>query len=368
MSGASLAADVITSEPYWRGRPVSVPPGGTAYDDESPRSRRSSGGGSSRRWRSPGSWEAPLHSMSPKSQKQGQQASPSHDQQQQQQRSQHEGHGHGPSQEHGGGYSMNSVTATSFMGSLSFVQVQMMAFIVVFTSSGLVPLEEIFFVVFLTLYSLILATWAFPPVSRSAPPKVFSGNRLFKVHVTAGAVIGMFLPLSYVLGGFAKNDHMAVECVTPHLFLLSCQVLTENIIVDLTYVSLPVRALIPIMYNWHRLSLLAEWNRRLLQVAAAATSAASVQASANSHPASGPTGASSGVIIRTALVGGGYWQLFGRYLAVANLVYWSLNLFGFLLPVFLPRAFKRHFEMEAAAATAVPPAGLSSKEKEKKAH
>ncbi|CAI5958198.1 unnamed protein product [Closterium sp. NIES-64] len=256
MSGASLAADVITSEPYWRGRPVSVPPVGTSYDDESPRSRRSSGGGSTRRRRSPvgsGSWEAPLHSMSPKSQKHTQQSPPRDQQQQQQQQQQgalHEGagyhHGH-VSQEHGGGLSMNSVAATSFMGSLSFVQVQMMAFIVVFTSSGLVPLEEIFFVVFLTIYSSILATWAFPPVSRSAPPKVFSGSRLFKVHVTAGAVIGMFLPLSYVLGGFAKNDHMAVECVTPHLFLLSCQVLTENIIVDLTYVSLPVRALIPIM-------------------------------------------------------------------------------------------------------------------------
>ena len=45
----------------------------------------------------------------------------------------------------------------------------------------------------------------------------------------------------------------------------------------------------------------------------------------------------------------GAWHLFGRLLAAVNLVFWGFNLFGFLIPVFLPRAFKRHFEMELAA-------------------
>lgn len=41
------------------------------------------------------------------------------------------------------------------------------------------------------------------------------------------------------------------------------------------------------------------------------------------------------------------WFWFGRVLAVANLVYFSINLFGFLIPRFLPRAFKRYFQERA---------------------
>lgn len=37
------------------------------------------------------------------------------------------------------------------------------------------------------------------------------------------------------------------------------------------------------------------------------------------------------------------WYWFGRVLAVANLVYFSINLFGFLIPRFLPRAFENYF-------------------------
>ena len=38
------------------------------------------------------------------------------------------------------------------------------------------------------------------------------------------------------------------------------------------------------------------------------------------------------------------WYLFGKGLAVANLAYFSINLFGFLIPSFLPRAFERYFQ------------------------
>lgn len=37
------------------------------------------------------------------------------------------------------------------------------------------------------------------------------------------------------------------------------------------------------------------------------------------------------------------WFWFGRSLAAGNLLYFSLNLFGFLIPRFLPRAFDRYF-------------------------
>jgi hypothetical protein len=37
------------------------------------------------------------------------------------------------------------------------------------------------------------------------------------------------------------------------------------------------------------------------------------------------------------------WYWFGRSLAVANLAYFSINLFIFLIPKFLPRAFEIYF-------------------------
>jgi len=37
------------------------------------------------------------------------------------------------------------------------------------------------------------------------------------------------------------------------------------------------------------------------------------------------------------------WIWFGRGLAALNAIYYSLNLFGFLIPFFLPRAFEQYF-------------------------
>lgn len=44
-----------------------------------------------------------------------------------------------------------------------------------------------------------------------------------------------------------------------------------------------------------------------------------------------------------------YWNAFGQILSAVNLIYWALNLFFFLIPIFLPMAFKRHLEAEKEA-------------------
>lgn len=51
----------------------------------------------------------------------------------------------------------------------------------------------------------------------------------------------------------------------------------------------------------------------------------------------------SGVLIVILVVQDIGWYWFGRSLAVANLVYFSINLFGFLIPQFLPKAFEIYF-------------------------
>lgn len=40
----------------------------------------------------------------------------------------------------------------------------------------------------------------------------------------------------------------------------------------------------------------------------------------------------------------------GRGLAVANMAFWSFNLFGFLLPVYLPRVFRGYYSAPSSKA------------------
>ncbi|CAN6242014.1 unnamed protein product [Urochloa humidicola] len=220
------------------------------------------------------------------------------------------------------------------MGSLRVIELQLVAFIMVFSASGLVPLIDLAFPVATTLYLLVISRLAFPPLhsklhpaAPSASPEIFRGSKLFQAYVVVGTTVGLFLPLAHVLGGFARGDDAAVRAATPHLFLLSCQILTENVVGSLDAFSPPVRALVPLLYTVRRVFVILDWvydvwaNRTLTRSSTAQE------------------------------VG---WLWFGRYLAAANLVYFSANLFVFLIPKFLPRAFEKYFRTrdEVCAKTA----------------
>lgn len=148
------------------------------------------------------------------------------------------------------------------MGSFRVIELQLMAFIVVFSASGLVPLIDILFPVVISIYAVVIGKLVFPRY-KNAELSVFKGNRVFQAYVIFGTLVGLFLPLAYVLGGFARNDQEAVRAATPHLFLLSCQVLSENLVSGLQIFSLPVRALMPLMYNTRRLFALVDWTEEM---------------------------------------------------------------------------------------------------------
>ena len=94
-----------------------------------------------------------------------------------------------------------------------------------------------------------------------------------------------------------------------HLFLLCCQIMTEaSTKRRVTTVPLPIRVLVPCIYNTVRLSYLWWW----------------VQSSFLSS--------SSSLLSTAPLV-----------LAVLNMVYWSLNLFGFVIPIAAMRYMRSHF-------------------------
>lgn len=148
------------------------------------------------------------------------------------------------------------------MGSLRVIELQLVAFIMVFSASGLVPLLDLLFPALTTAYLLALARFAFPShgtTVSSGSQEIFQGSRLFRFYVVVGTTIGLFLPLAYVLGGFARGDDHALRSATPHLFLLSFQMLTENIISGLSLFSPPVRALVPLLYTVRRIFVIIDW-------------------------------------------------------------------------------------------------------------
>nr|GEV00693.1 large proline-rich protein [Tanacetum cinerariifolium] len=155
----------------------------------------------------------------------------------------------------------NQKTAVGgIMGSLRVIELQLVAFIMVFSAIGLVPLFDLAFPVFTTVYLLVLSRLAFPGHGTSTTSKeLFQGNRIFRAYVILGTTVGLFLPLAYVLGGFARGDEHSLRSATPHLFLLSCQILTENIISGLSLFSPPVRALVPMLYTVRRIFVILDW-------------------------------------------------------------------------------------------------------------
>ena len=224
------------------------------------------------------------------------------------------------------------------MGSVRVIELQLVAFIMVFSASGLVPLIDLAFPVATTLYLLAISRLAFPPLhstkldsaasSPAASQEIFRGSKLFQAYVVVGTTVGLFLPLAHVLGGFARGDDAAVRAATPHLFLLSCQILTENVVGSLGGAfSPPVRALVPLLYTVRRVFVIVDWVYDVWAGRALPRSATAPEAA---------------------------WLWFGRYLAAANLLYFSANLFVFLIPRFLPRAFEKYFRMrdEVCAKTA----------------
>ncbi|KAK6922440.1 hypothetical protein RJ641_012947 [Dillenia turbinata] len=111
-----------------------------------------------------------------------------------------------------------------------------------------------------------------------------------------------------------RDDH-AVHSAVPHLFLLSFQILTENIISILSIFSAPVRALVPMLYTVRRLFVILDWMHDVWQKK-------TLPANAELKDVA--------------------WFWFGRGLEAANLIYFVINLFVFLIPQFLPNAFEKH--------------------------
>ncbi|KAJ4952257.1 hypothetical protein NE237_029089 [Protea cynaroides] len=199
-------------------------------------------------------------------------------------------------------------------GFLSFRQLYCIALIVVFSASGMVSIEDVAFTIFSLVYVFFLSKVAFPLLGSSPDPPVFGqSNKILSIYVSFAAWIGLFLPIVYIFEGILKGDKEGIKAAVPHVFLLSSQVFMEGLTFNAGF-SIPIRAFVPISYNSKRIFTIVDWLR------------AEIGKANNVHQ--------GGLTVRV---------YFGIALAVANLLLWCFNLFGFLLPVYLPRAFKRYY-------------------------
>ncbi|XP_020588343.1 uncharacterized protein LOC110030110 [Phalaenopsis equestris] len=200
---------------------------------------------------------------------------------------------------------------------LSLRQLNTLAVSIVLAASGMVAAGDIIIVFSSLPYIIFLSRYAFPPLhpSQSVEPPIFgAGNRLIAVYVAIGALLGLLLPIAYIFEGIMEGDKEGIKAAVPHVFLLASQVFMEGVTFS-HHFSLPIRAFVPISFNALRMFTLIDW----------------VMVELN----------------KEAIAGGEQWSalrlLVGKGLAVANFVFWAFNLFGFLLPVYLPRALKRHY-------------------------
>lgn len=154
------------------------------------------------------------------------------------------------------------IGSMTMMGSLRVIELQLVAFVLVFSASGLVPLLDLLFPVLVSIYLFLLSRFAFPSYGRGgSQQQIFHGSKGFQAYVIFGTTVGLFLPLAYVLGGFGRGDKHAVAFASPHLFLISFQILTENIITGFSVFSPspPVRALVPLIYTVRRIFVDINW-------------------------------------------------------------------------------------------------------------
>lgn len=199
-------------------------------------------------------------------------------------------------------------------GFLSFRQLNCLAVVVVLSAGGMVSPEDFAFVFFSIAYMYFISKVAFPPLHpSSSEPQVFNPqNKLLHLYVFIGAIIGLYAPIAYILHGMFAGDKEGINAAAPHVFLLASQVFMEGVAFSGRFSS-PIRAFVPVFYNSRRIFTIVDWLR------------SEIYKVGEEHS-------------------GSHRRIYaGRALAVANMAFWCFNLFGFLLPVYVPKVFKLYY-------------------------
>ncbi|XAR71707.1 hypothetical protein NMG60_11018100 [Bertholletia excelsa] len=187
-------------------------------------------------------------------------------------------------------------------------QLNALAVVVILSAAGMVSPEDFAFIVFSLTYTHFLSKVAFPiPPPPGDSPIAGRKNRLLGLYAFCGSVMGLYFPVAYIFDGVLEGDTEGVKAVAPQFFCMLESCFVEG-------VASPVMVFVPVLFNSRRVFTVVEWLR---------TEFSKV----------GGGGGYRGSLRRLYV---------GRGLAVVNMAFWSFNLFGFLLPLFVPRAFKEY--------------------------
>ncbi|GLU21113.1 hypothetical protein SLE2022_372750 [Rubroshorea leprosula] len=210
--------------------------------------------------------------------------------------------------------SLKPATSTPTRGGvLSFRHLNCLAVMIIMSASGMVSLGDFVFVIFSFIYIYFLSRVAFSQPNPASGSRVFDPrNKIFRLYVSFAAIIGLFAPIAYICEGIFEGDVEGIKAAVPHVFLLASQVFMEGIAFSDRF-TIPIKVFVPVFYNSRRLFTLVDWLRAEIGKAE-----------------DGYQGSAKRLLV-------------GRVLAVANMALWSFNLFGFLLPFYLPRAFRKYY-------------------------
>lgn len=205
---------------------------------------------------------------------------------------------------------------------LSPFQLVLICIAIALITSGNVSWTDILYCLASTAYFVFFAFRVFSPLSKdgSFTPVdqaflLFRNEKVFKLYLAAAAIIGLVVPIVFILAASLAGYDDGVRSTIPHLFLLVAQIISETGCADVA-VADPIRVLVPASYNTKRLVTLAHW-----------TSVATSRQVGSDHML--------------------LWQVFEAVLAITNLGFWAYNLLGFLLPVYLPIQLRYYFKQEA---------------------
>ncbi|KAM7494477.1 hypothetical protein LguiB_029086 [Lonicera macranthoides] len=208
------------------------------------------------------------------------------------------------------------------LSSFSFRHLLALAIATILAATGTVSIGSIAFVLLSLGYTYFLSVTTFPVLpppafgnkNKPSPPVINNKSNLFRIYALFSAVIGLLLPIAYIIECIIGGDKEGIKSAAPHLFLLCSQVFMEGLFYSGRF-SLPIWVFVPVLNNSARIFTLIEW--------------------VNSEISKVHEGYDYEGNVRRLY--------FGIGLACVNLGFWCYNLFGFLLPVFLPRAFKRYY-------------------------
>ncbi|CAN1751707.1 hypothetical protein LINPERHAP1_LOCUS4417 [Linum perenne] len=195
---------------------------------------------------------------------------------------------------------------------LTFYQLNSLAATLILASTGLIPISDFTFVILSFPYLFLLSKFAFPPLPpspSSSDSSIVDKGVLFRLYVFLSFLLGILLPVAYILHGIIHGDRDGIKAAAPHVFLLASQLFMEGVAMSSGRFSLPVGIFVPVLYNSRRIFTLADWIRSEFEKSE----------------------------------GGDRRLWLGRGLAVANMGFWGFNLFGFLLPVAVPICLKKYY-------------------------